>query len=112
MSVEQRLEMCRQATGVIQRNEEKRLLLGTLSSIESPEAMSVVLPYLSDAGVQQEAGMAAVTIAERLLRGRGPWPHAAQLVEPLEKVIQAATNDQVAKRAETLLQQAKTGSRR
>jgi len=112
MSMEQRLEMCRQAAGVIQRDEEKRLLLGTLGKIDAPEAMNLILPYLRDAGVQQEAGMAAVSIAERLLRGRGPWPQAAQLVEPLEKVIEATTNDQVAKRARTLLQQAKTGSRR
>ncbi len=111
MSVEQRLDMCRQATGVVQRDDEKRLLLGTLGNIESPEAMNVILPYLNDAGVRQEAGMAAVTVAERLLRGRGPWPHAAALVAPLEKVVQATTNDQVAKRAKTLLEQAKTGSR-
>jgi HEAT repeat protein len=111
MSVPQRLQMCREVAGVIQRDDEKRLLLGTLSKIEAPEAMTVILPYLDDAGVRQEAGIAAVTIAERLLRGRGPWPHAAQLVEPLEKVVQAAPNEQVAKRAETLLQEAKTGSR-
>jgi hypothetical protein len=103
--------MCREVAGVIQRDDEKRLLLGTLSKIEAPEAMTVILPYLDDAGVRQEAGIAAVTIAERMLRGRGPWPQAAQLVAPLEKVVQAAPNEQVAQRAETLLQQAKTGSR-
>jgi HEAT repeat protein len=106
MSVEQRLQMCRDAAGVIQRDDEKRLLLGTLSKIGAPEAMTVILPYLDDAGVRQEAGIAAVTIAERLLRGRGPWPQAAQLVEPLEKVVQAAPNDQVTRRAETLLRKA------
>jgi HEAT repeat protein len=106
MSVEQRLQMCRDAAGVIQRDDEKRLLLGTLSKIGAPEAMTVILPYLEDAGVRQEAGIAAVTIAERLLRGRGPWPQAAQLVEPLKKVIQAAPNDQVTRRAETLLEKA------
>jgi len=111
MSVQQRLQMCQQATGVVQRDDEKRLLLGTLGKIDTPEAMNVILPYLDDASVRQEAGIAAVTIAERLLRGRGPWPQAAQLVAPLEKVVQATTNDQVAKRAKTLLEQAKTGSR-
>jgi HEAT repeat protein len=110
MSVQQRLQMCRDAAGVIQRDEEKRLLLGTLSKIDAPEAMTVILPYLGDAGVRQEAGIAAVTIAERLLRGRGPWPQAAQLVAPLEKVVQAAPNDQVAKRAETLLRKAQGAS--
>jgi HEAT repeat protein len=107
MSVEQRLRMCRQVTGVLQRDEEKRLLLGTLSNIESPEAIAVTLPYLDDAGVQQEAGMAAVTIAEKLLRGRGPWKYAAEVVAPLEKVAQATKNAEIAKRAKTLLRKAR-----
>jgi HEAT repeat protein len=112
METGQRIQMCRQAAAMIQRDDEKRLLLGTLGNIQSPEAMDVILPYLGDSAVRQEAGLAAVTVAERLLRGRGPWPHAAALVEPLEKVIQATTNEQVAKRAKTLLEQAKAGRRR
>ena len=104
--VEQRLQMCRQATGVIQRDDEKKLLLGTLSNIESPEAIEVILPYLNDSGVQQEAGLAAVTIAEKLLRGRGPWKYATEVVAPLEKVAQATKNAEVAKRAKTLLRKA------
>ncbi len=106
MATEQRLQMCEQARGMIQRDEEKRLLLGTLSNIESPDAMDQILPYLNDAGMQQEAGMAAVTLAEKLLKGRGAAKVAAQLVEPLEKVSQASTNDEVVKRAEALLRQA------
>jgi len=110
MPVEQRLEMCKQAMGLIQRDEEKRLLLGTLSNIESPDAMNLILPYLSDANTRQEAGLAAVTLAERLLRGRGSSKVAPQLVEPLEKVSQATTNEEVAKRATNLLRQAKDRS--
>ena len=110
MSIEQRLEMCKQAAGMVQRDEEKRLLLGTLGNIESPDAMNLILPYLSDANLRQEAGLAAVTLAQRLLRGRGPSKVAGQLIEPLEKVTQAVTNDEVAKRAKTLLQQARNRS--
>lgn len=110
MSVEQRLEMCKQAAGMVQRDEEKRLLLGTLGNIESPDAMGLILPYLSDANLRQEAGMAAVTLAQRLLRGRGPSPVAGRLIEPLEKVTQAVTDGEVAKRAQTLLEQAKKRS--
>ena len=110
MATEQRLQMCKQATSLVQRDEEKRLLLGTLSNIESPDAMGLILPYLSDVNTRQEAGMAAVTLAEKLLKGRGPSKVAAQLVDPLEKVAQATTNDEVAKRAKTLLRQAKNRS--
>lgn len=110
MSVEQRLDMCKQAAGLVQRDEEKRLLLGTLGNIESPDAMNLILPYLSDANTRQEAGLAAVMLAQKLLRGRSPSPVAARLVEPLEKVAQATTNDDVAKRAQALLQQARKQS--
>jgi HEAT repeat protein len=113
MATEQRLQMCEQAKGLIQRDEEKRLLLGTLSNIETPEAMSLILPYLSDAGMQQEAGMAAVTLAEKLLKGRGAAKMATQLVEPLQKVAQTTTNSEVARRANALLEQAqKRGNRK
>ena len=113
MPVEQRLQMCEQAKGMIQRDEEKRLLLGTLSNIESPDAMGLILPYLNEAGMQQEAGMAAVTLAEKLLRGRGAAKMASQLVEPLQKVAQTSTNSEVARRAKALVEQAQDrGSRK
>ena len=79
-------------------------------ALESPDAMGLILPYLTDANLRQEAGLAAVTLAQKLLRGRGPSKVAAQLIESLEKVTQAVTNDDVAKRAEALLQQAKDRS--
>ena len=110
MTVEQRLDMCRQAAGLLQRADEKRLLLGTLSNIDSADAMNMILPYLEDTSTRQEAGMAAVTLAERLLRGRGPSKYAAQLIAPLEKLTQATTNEEIAKRAKTLLKQAQTKS--
>ncbi len=69
MPVAQRLDMCKQAAGLLQRDEEKKLLLGTLSNIESPDTMSLILPYLNDTNVRQEAGLAAVTLAEKLLGG-------------------------------------------
>ncbi len=112
METEQRLQMCEQAKGLIQRDEEKRLLLGTLSNIESPATMALILPYLGDAGMQQEAGMAAVTLAEKLLKGRGAAKMAAQLVEPLQKVAETTTNSEVAKRAEALLEQAQNPGNR
>ena len=108
MPLDQRLAMCAEAGRMIVRDDEKRLLLGTLSNIHAPETMELILPYLKDRGVRREAGMAAVTIADRMLRGRGPSPHAAKLIKPLEEVVQNAPNDNIAKRAKTLLGQART----
>jgi HEAT repeat protein len=107
MSVEQRLAMCKQAAGVIQRDEEKRLLLGTLSSIGSPEAIAMILPYLEDQGLRREAGLAVVAIAEKQLRGRTTPPNAAELAGPLEKVVQAGISDDLTARANALLRKTK-----
>ena len=107
LPVEDRLAMCRQAASLIVRDEEKRLLLGTLSGIQAPEAVELILPYVDDAGSRQEAVLAAVTVSERLLRGRGPAPFAAKLIPSLEKVAQAATGD-LASRASAVLKLART----
>jgi HEAT repeat protein len=105
--VEDRVAMCRQAGGLIVRDDEKRLLLGTLGNITSPEAVELIAPYLDDAGVRQEAALATVAVAEKLLRGRGEAPFAGKLIPTLEKVTQAATDENLAKRAKTVLQQAR-----
>jgi HEAT repeat protein len=105
--LEDRVAMCRQAAGVIVRDEEKRLLLGTLSNIVSPESVELIAPYVDDASIRQEAVLAAVTVAEKLLRGRGPAPFAGKLIPTLEKVVTAAADGTVANRAETVLRQAR-----
>jgi len=104
--VEQRVDMARQAAGVVQSDDEKRLLLGTLSGIGSPEAVTLITPYLDDAATRQEAAAAVVGIAEKFLRGRGQ-KDATALIEPLEKVTQMAGNQEIVNRAKTLLRRAK-----
>ena len=106
----QRLAMCRQAADMIARDDEKRLLLGTLSNIESPQALSLIVPHLGDPGTRQEAALAAVTLSEKLLKGRNGGRHAAAVIEALEKVTQAEINDNLAKRAKTVLRQARSRS--
>ena len=100
--------MCRQATGLIVRDEEKRLLLGTLGNIQSPEAVELIAPYLADANVRQEAALAAVNVSERLLRGRGEAPFAGKLIPTLEKAVQAVTDEALANRAKAVLRQARS----
>jgi len=108
LPVNQRLAMCRQAASLVQRDGEKRLLLGTLSNINSTDAMTVIAPYLNDAGIRQEAVMASLKIAERLLKGRDSGKQAPKLIAPLEKVTQVITGEDLSRRAKELLQQAKT----
>ncbi len=104
--LEQRLDMARQATGIVQSDDEKRLLLGTLSGTGSPQATTLITAYLDDPAVRQEAALAIVGIAEKFLRGRGQKDTAA-LIEPLEKVTQMTGDQDLATRAKTLLRRAK-----
>ena len=113
LPVNQRLSMCRQVVGLIQRNAEKKLLLGALGSINSPDAFALIMPYLDDPATREEAGMAAVAIAERLLKGRNAPKLAPKPIEALEKVVQVTANADLARRAKTLLRRAQgRGSRR
>jgi HEAT repeat protein len=109
LPVEQRLDMCRQAAGLVQRDEEKKLLLGTLGTIESPETFDLVLPYLDEPGTRREAEVAVVILAERMLRGRGAARDALapKLIEPLEKVVQGTDDASLGPRARTLLERAR-----
>ncbi|HWX21447.1 MAG TPA: HEAT repeat domain-containing protein [Candidatus Binatia bacterium] len=104
---EQRLAMCRQAAELVQKDEEKKLLLGTLSGVHSGEALELIKPYLEDAGVSREAKTATVDIAEKLLAGTDSTRQAPKLIEPLEKVAQGEAGDDLTKRAKALLEKAR-----
>lgn len=104
----QKLTMCQEAAKLAENDNEKRDLLGTLGSIDSPKALDLTTDYLSDSSVRQEAALASLTVAERLLKSNNAANHAGALVGPLEKVVQAGINDNVTKRAKDLLAQAKS----
>jgi HEAT repeat protein len=102
----QRLTLCRDVRGVIQSQDEKRLLLSALGSLQTAEAVGLIVPYLDDAEVKEEASAATVAAAEKLLRGKDSAKAAPGLVTPLQKAAQATANPDLAKRAQDLLQQA------
>ena len=107
----QRLSMCRKAGGLIERDDEKRLLLGALGSINSPGALALIMPYLDDRATRAEAATATVAIAENLLKRRDNSKLASKLVQPLEKVAQVSTNADLARRAKALLRQVQKRTR-
>jgi len=108
LPTDERLAMCKKAAGLLNGAQEKKLLLGTLGGIKTIETIAIILPYLSDAGVENEAGAAILTIADNLLKGKGAARFAPRLVEPLKKVAQAAASEGQVKRANALLQQTQT----
>ncbi len=106
----QRLSMCQEAAGLIQKSDEKKLLLSALGSINSADALPLITPYLDDAATRDEAGAATLAIAEKLLKGRNNARITPKLIAPLEKVAQVSGNEDLVRRAKTLLQQAQKGS--
>lgn len=106
LPAEQRLEMCRQASGLIQRPEEKKLFLGTLGGIVAPGALALIAPYLDDPTTRDEAALAAVGVSEKLLKDRAAAKSASTLIEPLQKVAAQTGNAELSKRAKSLLEQA------
>jgi HEAT repeat protein len=101
---DQRLDLCKQAATLIQRDEEKKLLLGVLGSLTTVESLALVTPYLDHAATQEEASAAAVAIAEKLVQEG----LASKVVEALQKVVQVTKDADLSKRAQALLQQAQS----
>jgi HEAT repeat protein len=108
LPTEQRLAMCRQAAVLVQKDDEKKLLLAALGGIASVEALDLIVPYLDDAATKEEASTAAVEISAKLLQGSDSAKLAPKLTDPLEKVTRSTANADLVKRAEKLLEQAKT----
>jgi HEAT repeat protein len=108
LSTEQRLKMCRQAAPLVQKDDEKKLLLAALGSIVSTKALDLIKPYLEDAATKEEASTGTVNISDKLLHGNQSAKVAPKLVEPLGKVVQVTANPDLAKRAKELRDQAES----
>lgn len=102
-----RLELCRQATDLAESAEEKRLWLAAVGNIPAVEALELLLPYLEQPTVKNEAAAAILNAADRLLRGQAAAQVAPQVIPPLEKVAEAVAGTDLAKRAGSLLEQAR-----
>lgn len=103
----QRLAMCRDAAAAIEQPDDKKLLLSALGRIADPDSLGLIAPHLGDAAVREEASAATVAVAEELLKGDNAKQVAPRLVEPLEGAAKATANDELARKARALLQQAK-----
>ncbi|MHC4207521.1 MAG: HEAT repeat domain-containing protein [Planctomycetota bacterium] len=102
LSTEKKLAMSRQAANLIQRNEEKKLLLGALSTVPAVEALSMAMEYLDEPATRDEASFAAVAISEKIV-GQKP----REVAQALQKVLRATKNRNVRNRARKTLDKAK-----
>ncbi len=102
LSTEKKLEMCREASALIQRTEEKKLLLGVLGTVPSVEAMSMAMTYMADPLVRNEACFAVVAICDKIVLQN---PDA--VADAIGNVLKATNNRNVTRRAKQVLDKAK-----
>ena len=107
LPTDQRLTMCRQAASLVQKDDEKKLLLAALGSISSVEALDLIRPYLDDQATKEEASTGVVDISDKLLQGADAAKAAPKLIEPLDKASQVTSSAELTARAKKLLEQAK-----
>jgi HEAT repeat protein len=102
LPAEEKIAMCKQAAALIQRDEEKKLLLGALSTIPSAEALSMAMAHLDEPATTDEASFAAVAISEKIVE-QSP----GEVAEAMQKVLKATDNRNVRNRARQILNKAK-----
>lgn len=93
------LEALGKAMSLAKRPEEKRLVLGVLGGVGTRESLALVTPALDDPALVEEAGLAAVLIAERMKDGPKD-----ELRTVLERVGKLVTNQETRQRARQVLQ--------
>jgi HEAT repeat protein len=110
-AVEKRLQMCQKVRPLIQQPEEKKLLLAALGSIKTLDSLKLITPFMADSSTKEEASVAAVGVAEGLLKGKLTVEAAEALLAPLEQAAAAATPG-TAQRAKELFQKARTAAQK
>ena len=95
-----RQAMCTEATALIQGDAEKRLLLSALGNASDADSLSMVMSHVNDAAIKDEACLAAVSIAERMVASQPAVAAAA-----MQKVVKATQNPGILKRARKVLAQ-------
>ena len=102
LPTEEKLAMCRNAAVLIERNEEKKLLLGALGTVPAAEALSMAMAHLDDPATRNEASFAAIAIGEKIVEQK-----PGDVADAMQKVMQATNNRNVTRRAREILNKAK-----
>ncbi len=96
--------MAAAAQPLIERDDERRLLLRVLSRVQSPKAFATIEPFLGNPAVKDDAATAAVAVAGRLAPAADPKPFAAVVFEAMEKVKQSKPTAETLKKADDIQQ--------
>lgn len=94
----QRLQMSKEAFAAATRDEERKLVLDTLTRFPSPQALRFTTPHLDNPTLREDASRAAVTISEKIVE-KDP----KLVANTMTKVVAVTDNDEIAKRANVLI---------
>jgi HEAT repeat protein len=101
LPADQKLAMAKTALGAAWRDEEKRLVLESVTRIPSPESLALAVSHLDDTALKDQAGLSAVMIGEKIVQ-RQP----AAVAEAMKRVLEATKNKDLTRRARTLVDRA------
>lgn len=97
----ERLRMSRLAFDAATRDEERGLVLDSLTRFPSAASLKMITPYLSSPALKEEASAAAVMICEKIVN-----TERAVVAAAMPKILAATTNQEIAKRAKVVIAQA------
>ncbi|MFW6171236.1 MAG: HEAT repeat domain-containing protein [Planctomycetota bacterium] len=101
MTKRERIEMCQKAMPVVQREQERLLMLEALSRVPAPQTLSLAVTQLSHANVRPRAGEVALSLGANLVER-----HPRAVIEATEKVLATVQDEALKQRARQLLDQA------
>jgi len=92
------IETLAKVMDMAKRPEEKRLVIGVLGGIATPEALDLAMASVSDLSLAEEAGLAAARVAERIENG-----DADEIRTAMQKVLRFIQNQETRERVQTVL---------
>jgi HEAT repeat protein len=93
------LKVLAEALSLAKRPQEKRLVLGVLGGVATPQSLALVTPAIDQPGLADEAGLAAVMIAEKMTTSGDK----SALRSAMEKVLRSTKSPKIRERAQKVL---------
>ena len=106
MAADKKTAALKQAFGWADRDEERRLVLASFSTVPAADALIFASSCLDNASLKDEACQAAVAIAENLVGS-----HPEQVADVMKKVVKVSGKESVLKRARKCLGQVKKANK-
>jgi len=97
-----KVESLKDAMAQAERTQEKRLVLSALGNVATADSLALVVSHLDTADLKEEACLAAVAIAEKIVTS-----HRAEVSAAMKQVAKLTADKKVAARANALARQAK-----